>query len=364
MRPYSGKDTDRMKNDPINIAIEGSCLFGRYIGVSSYTYNLVKSLADTEKLDRFYIWYSDAPLLKRSLIDFRQHNIKHKRPNMPLPAVRSLDIYHDTGSFFPAPDKAKKKVLTARTLQRPGSSRRQDLALESSDFLIASSQSTKAELIKDHRIPEHKIDVVYESAGEEFRPHASVRSGLVKTRYSVKRPFLFFLGPLDSRKNVEGLLESYSLLRYESPPDLLIAGEAAKNGPDIKKLAEKFDIVGNVRCLGYIPKSDIACLMSEAVAFLFPCLHDGTGLQVLEAMSCGAAVISSSNSAIPEIAGDAAILTDPRDPERLAQAIRKVLADSDTRIALKKKSIERALYFSRKKTAESTLKIYRRLAGR
>jgi glycosyltransferase involved in cell wall biosynthesis len=353
-----------MKNEPRNIAIEGSSLFGRYNGVSSYTYNLTKSLAEAEKLDRFYIWYSDSPLLKKSLIDFKQHNIKHKRSNMPLPVVRSLDIYHDTGSFFPAPDKAKKKVLTARTLQRPGSSRRQDLALERSDLLIASSQSTKAGLIKDFRIPEHKIEVVYESAGEEFRPQASARSGLVRTRYSVKRPFLFFLGPADERKNIEGLLEAYSLLRYESPPDLLIAGEFEKNGNDIKKLAEKFDIVSNVKYLGYIPKSDIACLMSEAVAFLFPCLYDGTGLQVLEAMSCGAAVISSANSAIPEIAGDAAILTDPGEPDRLAGAIRKLLSDADTRQALKKKSLERAAYFSRKKTAEATLKIYRRLAGR
>ncbi len=357
------KDTVRMKNEQSAIAIEGSCLFGRYNGVSSYTYNLIKSLAETEKEDRFYVWYSDAPLLKKSLIDFKQHNIKHKRPNMPLPIIRSLDVYHDTGCFFPSPEKAHKRITSVRTVPEE-SSRKLELALGSSDLIIASSQSTKSELIKRYGIPEDKIEVVYEAAGDEFRQQASLRSGLVKTRYCVKRPFFFFLGPLNDRKNIEGLFEAYSLLRYESPPDLLIAGESAKNGPDVKKLAEKFDIVNNVNCLGYIPKKDIACLMSEAVAFLFPCLYDGTGLQVLEAMSCGAAVISSASSAIPEIAGDAALLTDPQDPERLAGAIRKVLSDKETRSAMKKKSLEKANYFSRKKMAESTVKAYRRLSGK
>ena len=350
-----------MKNEPLHLAIEGSCLFGSFNGLSSYTYTLIKSLTETEKEDRFYVWYSDAPLLKRSLIDFKQHNLKHKRPNLPLPAVSQLDIYHDTGCFFPTPDKAKKRVTTVRTLPQDTSSLKLQRALESSDSIIASSQHTKTELIHDYKVPYQKVEVVYEGAGEEFRPQASLRSGLVKTRYSVKRPFLFFLGPIDERKNLQGLFEAYSLLKYESPPDLLIAGEVTGNGPDIKELAEKFDIVNNVNCLGYIPKKDIACLMSEAVAFLFPVLYDGSGLQVIEAMSCGAAVISSANSAIPEITGDAALLTDPRDPERLAGTIRKVLSEKETRECLKKKSFERSKRFSAKRMATETLNIYRGL---
>lgn len=350
-----------MKNEPANIAVEGSCLFGRFNGLSSYAYTLIKSVAEAEKEDRFYVWYSDAPLLKRSLIDFKQHNIKHKRPNLPLPAVTSLAVYHDTGCFFPTPEKAKKRVTTVRTLLQEPFSLKLQRALDSSDSIIASSQSTKAGLIRHYKISDQKIEIVYESAGDEFRPQASLRSGLVKTRYSAKRPFLFFLGPIDERKNLQGLFEAYSLLKYESPPDLLIAGEISRSGPDIKKLAEKFDIVNNVNYIGYVPKKDIACLMSEAVAFLFPALYDGSGLQVIEAMSCGAAVISSDNSSIPEITGDAALLTDPSDPELLAGAIRKVLAEKETRESLKKKSLERSRLFSAKKMATETLNIYGRL---
>lgn len=351
-----------MRSKSFSAAIEGSSLFGRYNGLSSYTYNLIKSLTEIEKETVFYVWYSDAPLLKRGLIDFRQHNLKHKRPGIPLPPVGQVDIYHDTGSYFPPPEKALSRVVTIRTLTQEDSVHRLRHSLNECDKVIASSQHTKAALINSYGIPDQKIEVVYEAAGDEFRPQASARSSLVKTRYRAKRPFFFFLGPIDDRKNAQGLLEAYSMLRYESPPDILIAGETAKNGPDIKKLAEKFDIVNNVNCLGYIPKEDIACLMSESVAFLFPCLHDGTGLQVLEAMSCGAAVISSANSAIPEIAGDAALLTDPRDIERLAGAMRQLLSDDRTRKDLKKKSAARAAYFSRRKMAESTLDIYRRIA--
>ncbi len=351
-----------MKNEPVSIAVEGSSLFGRLNGLSSYTYTLIKNLAVIDKEDKFYVLYTDAPLLKRSLIDFKQHNIKHKRPGFPLPLIKDPYIYHDTGSFFPTPEKAKKRVTTVRTLAPKSFSQKLNQALEASDLVIASSESTKAQISKYYKVPNDKIKVIYEGAGEEFRPHASLMSHLIKTRYSVKRPFLFFLGPIDERKNLQGLLEAYSLLRYESPPDLLIAGEPDKNGSDIKKLAEKLDIVNNVNYLGYIPKNDIACLMSEAVAFLFPVFYDGTGLQLLEAMSCGAAIISSAGYAIPEITGDAAVLVDPHDPERLADAIRGILSDKQARETLKKKSLERSRHFTAKKMATETLELYRRLS--
>lgn len=353
-----------MKNEPANIAIEGSCLFGNFTGLSSYSYTLINNLTGIEKEDRFYVWYSDAPLLKRSLIDFKEHNLKHKRPNLPFPSVDHIEVYHDTGCFFPSPEKAKKRVTTVRALPQGSFSLKLQRALDSSDSVIVPSQSTKSVLTKHYKVSDQKIDVVYEGAGEEFRPQASLRSGLVKTRYRAKRPFLFFLGPISERKNLQGLFEAYSILKYESPPDLLIAGEMSGNGPDIRKLAEKLDIVDNVNYIGYVPKKDIACLMSEAVAFLFPVIYDGSGLQVIEAMSCGAAVISSANSSIPEITGDAALLTDPNDPERLAAAIRKVLSEKETREDLKRKSLERSRLFSAKKMAAETLNIYRRLATR
>jgi len=134
---------------------------------------------------------------------------------------------------------------------------------------------------------------------------------------------MLFLGKINETKNVRGLLEAYSLLKYESPPDLVIAGSSDTQSLNIKKLAEELEISNNVKHLGYIPRTDIPALMSGAEIFVWPSFYEGFGLPVLEAMACGSPVISSSNSCIPEIVGDAGILVDPGNIQKISEAIKR-----------------------------------------
>jgi len=363
-----------MKNNANSYAIEGSALFGNMDGISSYTYNLIKHLSIIEKEDKFFIWYTQAPLFRRGLIDFRQHNIIHKKSFFPFPAMEGLKIFHDTGLLMPGPEKKQNRITTIHDLSSillPFSGEKEKRAIKlrlaeaikTSDIIIAPSQNTKNDLLKHFGAPDNKIDVVYEGIGEEFYPQTSLKSSLVRTRYSIKRPYMLFLGKINETKNVRGLLEAYSLLKYESPPDLVIAGNSDAQSLNIKKLAEELEISNNVKHLGYIPKTDIPALMSGAEIFVWPSFYEGFGLPVLEAMACGAPVISSSNSCIPEIVGDAGILVDPGNIQKISAAMKKVLADKEIRLSMKKKSLERSKYFSAKKMAAETLNIYRRISA-
>ncbi len=112
--------------------------------------------------------------------------------------------------------------------------------------------------------------------------------------------------------------------------------------------------------VGYIDDPNVlACLYSGCEAFVFPSLYEGFGLPVLEAMQCGAPVITSNVTALPEVAGDAALLVDPTDPEAIAQAIRRVLTDPELRAELRARGLRRAQQFSWARTARLTAEAYR-----
>ncbi len=115
---------------------------------------------------------------------------------------------------------------------------------------------------------------------------------------------------------------------------------------------------GRVRLLGYVPDADLPALYTGATLFAFPSLYEGFGLPVLEAMACGTPVVTSAGSALEEVAGDAAVLVDPRDEEALAEAMRLVLSDEALRADLRARGVEQATQFSWEHTARETLSVY------
>jgi glycosyltransferase involved in cell wall biosynthesis len=122
--------------------------------------------------------------------------------------------------------------------------------------------------------------------------------------------------------------------------------------------ARTLGISDRVLCAGTVPADHLRCLYSHADLFVFPSRYEGFGLPVLEAMACGVSVITSNATALPEVAGDAAILINPEDPEELAEAMIRVLEDKSLRETLQEKGIERAREFTWAQTARQTLAVY------
>lgn len=234
------------------------------------------------------------------------------------------------------------------------------------DFILADSLSTQKDLVRRLRIPESRIRVGYLACDEDFRRVDDGPSlDRVRSKYGLEREFLFYIGGLDWRKNVPRLLRAFSMLKQK--PQLAIAGRALSQRqdsfPDLPGIVRELGLDNRVVFLGVVPEEDKASLYSACHAFVFPSLYEGFGLTPLEAMACGAPVVCSNASSIPEIVGDAAIPFDPLNEGEMARAMAEVLENSALREQMSRKGLALAKQFSWRRTAEEAIEVYRQVAG-
>ena len=137
-----------------------------------------------------------------------------------------------------------------------------------------------------------------------------------------------------------------------------IVGMKGWMGKDIGVLINKLGLTRSVTVLGFVTDQQLRHFYNKTEVFVFPSLYEGFGFPIVEAFSCGAAVVTSNVSSCPEIAGDAALTVNPKDPGEIADAIHSVISDSQLKEQLKRRGLKRAEDFDFKKTAEETLKVY------
>jgi glycosyltransferase involved in cell wall biosynthesis len=155
----------------------------------------------------------------------------------------------------------------------------------------------------------------------------------------------------------EKIIEAYSELIDQKRP-LVIAGGKGWLESDLDQRIKQCGIKDRVKFLGYVSDEELSVLYSSCFAFIYPSYYEGFGLPVLEAMSCGAAVITSNTSSLPEVGGDAVLYIDPRSKKSLVEAMKGLLDNPSLIPELRMKSKERAKIFSWDKAAEPVLKIY------
>jgi glycosyltransferase involved in cell wall biosynthesis len=233
--------------------------------------------------------------------------------------------------------------------------------------VIAISKSTADDLSRLLLVDEAKISPVLLAADRHFRPAGDAKTveltcekyGLVSGRY------ILFVGALEPRKNVPLLLRAYrELVDGGIQERLVIVGRKGWMYGEIFEVLRSLRLEENVVFTGYVPDSKLADLYCGARVFVYPSVYEGFGLPVLEAMSCGTPVVTSNVSSMPEIAGDAAVLVDPRDLRNLTQAIRNVVVDDCLHQTLRRRGLERAAEFSWESTARGTLKVYQEAFGK
>lgn len=238
-------------------------------------------------------------------------------------------------------------------------------AAHKSTLVITVSQHAKQDIMDALHLPAERIRVIYEAAGERFAP-VTDRETLAKARarYGVGERYLFYLGGLELRKNVPQLVRAFAHV-YQQLGDpnlqLLIAGNPDKKSgplfPDPRPVAADLGMSGQI-IYRYIEEEDKPAMYSGASAFVFPSMYEGFGLDPLEAMSCGAPVICSNRTSLPEVVGDAALLFDPDNTGQLVKAMRDVLTSDELAADLRARSLQRAALFSWRRTAQETLAVY------
>ena len=197
-------------------------------------------------------------------------------------------------------------------------------------------------------------------AGREhfyLRPQSAVEN--VKMRLGIKRDYFLFVGTPQPRKNIARVVEAFlATTREVEHVQLVIAG---KSTPTLERLRRAHQVAfasGRVVATGYVSDDDLACLYSGCIALVFPSLYEGFGIPVLEAMACGAPVITSNSTALPEAAGEAALLVDPEDTAAIAAAMRRVLDEPELRGALRARGFAHARQFTWARTARATAEAY------
>jgi glycosyltransferase involved in cell wall biosynthesis/ubiquinone/menaquinone biosynthesis C-methylase UbiE len=371
----------------MKIAIDVSLAVGESAGVGSYTRGLLEGLASIDAENEYVLYsYLDFPpspqptFPPRPNFAFRMLRLEAEhweriwsRADLPpREALGAVDVLHSP--FFNAPREHHGALVVtihdvSFLLQPQFHTEANRLhclqgtlnAALYADRIIAVSLQTKKDLIDYFSIPEERIRVIYEAPRRIYSPERNVeviRS--VLERLGIFHNFILFVGSLEPRKNLRTLLQAYAtyVTRHAGAELLVVAGGKGWLSDDLSQVAAERGIAERVKFLGYVQEVDLRVLYSTAKLFVYPSIYEGFGLPPLEAMACGAPVITSNTSALPEVVGDAALLVDPHNGEALYQAMERVLCDRDIRARMRQQSLARATRFSWEQTAEQTLALY------
>lgn len=364
----------------MHIGIDARFVQGPNTGVTNYLINLLKGLSRVDQNNSYSVFLSNpsyngrTPEAKNFRTEVNTANAFIWK-NVWLPQqVRRLkiDIMHFpayTGSFA----YIKNNVVTIHDLIHKVNPRwfsRKELllmelpirlAIKRAAKIIAVSENTKKDIMKYYKVEDKRIAVTLEAADTSFRPISDLSTlDYIKKKYALDADFILYVGVLFKRRNIPRLLEAFALLRQDKniKHKLVIAGP----GRDYFNLTEhinKHNLKDKVIYLDYVQQEDMSLLYNAATFFVYPSLYEGFGLPVLEAMSCGKAVITSCVSSLPEVAGNAALLIDPNNTEELCDAMYRLIKDSALRQNLGRIALERSKIFSWDRMAEGTIKIYR-----
>jgi glycosyltransferase involved in cell wall biosynthesis len=292
------------------------------------------------------------PQALRSLGAGVYHSAYYLMPYRPgVPTV--LTVYDVIPLRYPEFSSARSRLLF-RLASR--------LALRAARHVIAITENARQDFISEFSIRPDRITAIPLAADPAFQPQPGYALEAVRDKYQLPDHFVLYLGSNKPHKNLLGLVDAWSDLIQEgrAPGDtqLVVAGAWDARYPEARQLAEARK-GSQVRWLGRVPDGDLPALYAAAAVFVFPSRFEGFGLPVIEAMACGAPVICSNVTSLPEVAGNAAVLVDPADKSLFVEALRRVLSDDALRADLRERGLARAAQYSWARTAQQTLAIYR-----
>lgn len=366
----------------MRIAIDTHAIGSNLTGNERYIENLAEQLLAVDKENEYLFffsheearrkWENRAPNLTtykvsenplfRLGIDFPRQ-LRRLRPHLfhyqytgPLFGVTpEIVTIHDVSferhpEFFAAAEALRLRVTVRR-------------AVKTARKILTVSEFSKREIVSLLGVPEQKVEVIYNGVGPEFgRVRDNCETDACLARYSIQKPYLLAVGNISRRKNQLMMMRAFALWAKSNPHTeyrLVIAGKSHGPAPDVSAEAARVGLdERRLMILGYIPEQDLPHLYAGADLFLNTSLYEGFGLPLIEAMSCGIPVIASHASCFPEIAGDAALLVDPLNPQEIAVAIENLIGSKPLRNDLIDRGLRRAANFRWNTAAHQTLKVY------
>jgi glycosyltransferase involved in cell wall biosynthesis len=359
-------------------------------GIGYYTWHLLRHLPEVDPSSTYLAWYLNA----RALLGQGRHpfgealapNLRERSTPLPaqwferlserldLPRVEwfvRFDVFF-APNFVPPPTRARRLVLTVHDLAfrllpetAPQSTRwwlgRLDGALQRAARIIAVSEATRRDLIDLYSVSEDRVVVVPHGVDHDvFRPPSAEAVTAARARFGIDGPYLLALGGIEPRKNLPRLVEGFARLPTDLAVNLVVAGGSAAWNPEGSNLLMRAldglpaSLRHRVIVTGYVTDEEKVSLLGGAKALIYPSLYEGFGLPLLEAMACGAPVLTSKVSALPEVAGGAALLVDPMDVGAIADGMERLLRDDELREQLRAAGVAWAAGFDWSETARQT----------
>jgi len=370
----------------------------RYSGVSEYTLNLLKRMLELDTINEYRFFYNsfgDCP----NVPEFAKKNvrlIKYNYPNKILnyfyfkifnsPKIDKeleADVFFMPHINFIGLSQGAKSLITVHDLSflRYGEffSWRKNFwhrmvnvrkMIKRFSLVVAVSENTKRDILELCSISPDKIKVIYSGIGEEYRKLGDDQAAKlveVKNKHGLPDKFILYLGTVEPRKNVEGIIGAYNQLRIKNYElrdyKLIIAGSRGWRSNNIYKKWEQSEFKNDIRFLDYVAGEDKVYLYNLASAFVYPSFYEGFGFPPLEAMAAGCPVIASFASSLPEVVGDAGLMVDPYNINDMARAMAEILTDKGLRNRLIARGLEQVKKFNWRNTADEYLKILNNLKG-
>ncbi len=351
----------------------------QFTGIGRYASSLVASLSEIDAANRYSLYTTrgwreiKSKITRRDAANFSVKFDWLKRG--AAKTLRSVDIYHAPSPEVP-PELDTRLIVTVHDLiykTYPEGHTLETIALSDAQFqsfipraarIICSSRSTQNDLCRYFPEAKDKSCYVYQGVDtNNFYPLPQWElpsAGNILREKGVKGPFILFVGTIEPRKNLQGLLEAFAWLKERRffEGKLVVVGMAGWKGEGLAGLIEHLGIKDDVIFLGFVSNDELRFFYNLAEVFVFPSFYEGFGYPILEAFSCGAAVVTSDVSSCPELAGDAALTVDPHDSGAIARSVGRVLQDTNFRNNLKHKALARAQGFNNQETARKTLRVY------
>lgn len=283
-------------------------------------------------------------LIRRSDVDVFHGPVNTVPMGIGVPAVVTV---HDLAFLrFPEQVTARRYRYLKRMI---GSSVRR------SRLVLTPSEATRADVIERYGVAPERVVVT--PLGVDTRYQASTSTD-VREQLGLRRPFVLYVGTIEPRKNLPRLIDASNHVQDEFEHDLVLAGPDGWLMDDVEQAIAGYRFAERLRRIGFVDDDVLAGLYREADVVAIPSLYEGFGLPVLEALSVGAVVLTSSVSSLPEVAGDAAELVDPRSIDAIADGLRRLLWDETRRSELRVLGPRRAAEFTWDRTAHLTLAAY------
>jgi len=360
----------------MHIAIDASSAANpQRSGIGVYVVNILDALARVDSTNTYSVCY------RLSRLRHWRHLYRPKKPSFRLKILqepylfpRKADVFHCCDTRLPKYDIPATvaahadwmfdDAIASESFKRKRRERYDEVARRGS-IVIANSQTTRDALVEQTSIRPENIRVNYLGVSEAFHPRSETEIERVRREWNLPPAYAVAVAAFSPRKNMERVLEAYAELKRRGEFEgMLVLVGTMKFWESGQATLDRLGINDEVITTGFVPDEVLPVIYAGARMLVFPSLAEGFGLPLVEAMACGTPAVTSNRSAMPEVAGDAAVLVDPEDTAAIARGMLKLDSDAGPHRSLSEKCLERAKLFSWDRHCRELIKTWEELAKR